>query len=183
MLGSRPFPSNDSGRERGDTAWSPYNPRIAQAVEPVSLRLVFPARRAADSVHADIKAATLIITQDACKAIWDEQSVDSFSVGTGGLDSFATGSSTAPASASFLATIGPTTPTRAEDTGNQSPKGAWSACKGAAGPTEPPLGPESIQLDSSEDRPPLTGLQRINIRWKGKDCFSRPEAQESRNGS
>ena len=37
------------------------------------------------------------------------------------------------------------TPTRVEDTGNQSPEGAWSACKGAAGPTEAPLGPESTQ--------------------------------------
>jgi len=46
---------------------------------------------------------------------------------------------------SGLARFGPTTPTRAEDTGNQSPKGACSACKGAAGPTEAPLGPESTQ--------------------------------------
>ena len=37
---------------------------------------------------------------------------------------------------------------------------------------------------SSADRPPLTGLQRINIRWKAHGLrFSRPEVQESRNGS
>jgi hypothetical protein len=77
--------------------------------------------------------------------------------------------------AQTLARVGPTTPTRAEDTGNQSPKGAWSACKCAAGPTEAPPGPESIQQDSSEDRPPLTGRQRINIRWNGKSYFSRPD--------
>jgi hypothetical protein len=44
-----------------------------------------------------------------------------------------------------LRTSGPTTPTRAEDTSNQSPNGVWSACRGAAGPTEGPLGPESTQ--------------------------------------
>ena len=37
------------------------------------------------------------------------------------------------------------TPNAPEDTGNQSPKGTWSACKGAAGPTEAPLFPESTQ--------------------------------------
>jgi hypothetical protein len=38
-------------------------------------------------------------------------------------------------------------------------------------------------MDSSADRPPLTGLQRINIRWKAQGLrFSRPEALESRNG-
>jgi len=38
--------------------------------------------------------------------------------------------------------------------------------------------------DSSADRPPLTGPQHINIRWKEQGLrFRRPEAQESRNGS
>jgi len=37
------------------------------------------------------------------------------------------------------------TPTRVVDTGNQSPKGAWTAKHWAAGPTEAPLGPESTQ--------------------------------------
>jgi len=38
-------------------------------------------------------------------------------------------------------------------------------------------------MDSSADRPPLTGLQCINIRWKAQGLrFSRPEALESRNG-
>ena len=37
------------------------------------------------------------------------------------------------------------TPTRVGDTGKQSSEGACSACKGAARPTEAPLGPESSQ--------------------------------------
>ena len=32
----------------------------------------------------------------------------------------------------------PTTPTRAEDTGNQRPEGAWSACKGEPDRRMPP---------------------------------------------
>jgi len=37
------------------------------------------------------------------------------------------------------------TPTRIVDTGNKSPKGAWTAKDCAAGPTEAPIDPESTQ--------------------------------------
>ena len=46
-----------------------------------------------------------------------------------------------------------------------------------------PAWPGIDSTDSSADRPPLTGLKRINIRWKAQGLrFSRPEALESRNG-
>ena len=47
-----------------------------------------------------------------------------------------------------------------------------------------PAWPGIDSTDSSADRPPLTGPQHINIRWKAQGLrFPRPEAQESRNGS
>ena len=47
-----------------------------------------------------------------------------------------------------------------------------------------PAWPGIESTDSSADRPPLTGPQHINIRWKAQGLrFPRPEAQESRNGS
>src|SRR5271157_5708563 len=47
-----------------------------------------------------------------------------------------------------------------------------------------PAWPGIGATDSSADWPPLTGPQRINIRWKAQGLrFPRPEAQESRNGS
>jgi hypothetical protein len=46
-----------------------------------------------------------------------------------------------------------------------------------------PAWPGIDSTDSSADRPPVTGPQRINIRWKAQGLrFPRPEAQESRNG-
>src|SRR5271166_5562121 len=47
-----------------------------------------------------------------------------------------------------------------------------------------PAWPGIDSTDSSADRPPLTGPQHINIRWKAQGLrFPRPEAQGSRNGS
>src|SRR5271157_6184794 len=47
-----------------------------------------------------------------------------------------------------------------------------------------PAWPRIESTDSSADRPPLTGPQHINIRWKAQGLrFPRPEAQGSRNGS
>ena len=66
--------------------------------------------------------------------------------------------------------------TRALDTGNRSAKGVWSACKGASRTDRCPAWPGIDSTDSSAARPPFTGLQRINIRWKVQGLrFARPE--------
>jgi hypothetical protein len=70
-----------------------------------------------------------------------------------------------------LARVGPTLPTRAEDTRDHDAKGAWSACKGAAGPTEAPLGRASTpllrgqraQLESLCRRFPLQRIQHLGL--------------------
>ena len=61
------------------------------------------------------------------------------------------------------------TPTRVGDTGKQSSEGACSASEGSQ-TDRSPAWPGIESTDSSADRPPLTGPQHINIRWKRKDC-------------
>jgi hypothetical protein len=57
---------------------------------------------------------------------------------------------------------------------------APSAYKGATGPTKPPAWPGIGSTDSSADRLPLSGSQRINIRWKAQSLrFPTPKAQEA----
>ena len=75
------------------------------------------------------------------------------------------------------------TPTRVGDTGKQSSEGVFRVQRRSQ-TDRSPAWPGIESTDSSADRPPLTGPQHINIRWKAQGLrFPRPEAQVSRNGS